>query len=71
MKFKEWVEGPLTALIQPDPDAKRVDFSKVEWLKSNKAWSPKFEASLADNGVVHKEQIRFRTPNLNTLRDAG
>ncbi len=69
--FRELVEGPLTALIQPDPDAKSVDWTKVEWFKSNQPWTPNFERSLTDNSIGHKDQIRFRTPNLNTLRDAA
>jgi phenol hydroxylase P4 protein len=68
MLFKEMVEGPLKMLVQPDPDGASVDWAKVEWLKSNQPWTPDFDASLADNGVGHKDQIRFRTPNLHTLR---
>ncbi len=71
MTFREMVEGPLTALTQPDPDAKNIDWSKVEWMKSNQAWVPNFGASLADNGIGHKDQIRMRTPNLNSLRAAA
>lgn len=68
MTFRELVEGPLAALTQPDPDAKMVDWSKVEWLKSNQPWTPNFEDSLDENNIGHKDQIRFRTPGLNTLR---
>jgi phenol hydroxylase P4 protein len=70
MSFRDLVEGPLTALIQPDPDAAKVEWTKVEWLKSNQPWKPRFDLSLADNGIGHKDHIRFRTPGLNTLSAA-
>lgn len=69
--FREMVEGPLTALVQPDPDAASIDWSTVEWLKGNQPWSPDVDASLEANGVGHKCQIRFRTPGLNTLLPNG
>lgn len=71
MMFRELVEGPLTALMQPDPDAASVDWTKVEWLKSNQPWTPDFERSLADNGIGHKDQLRLRTPGLKSLSAAG
>lgn len=71
MKFRELVEGPLTALTQPDPDGAAIDWKKVEWLKDNQSWTPDFEGSLEANGVGHKDQLRFRTPGLNTLGAAG
>lgn len=70
MSFRELVEGPLTALVQPDPDGAAIDWAQVEWLKSNQPWSPDFDRSLADNGVGHKDQIRFRTPGLTSLAAA-
>lgn len=71
MTFRELVAGPLTTLIQPDPDAPRVDWESVRWLKANQPWQPRFDQSLAANGVGHKEQIRFVTPGLNTLCGVG
>lgn len=71
MPFGELVKGPLSALMQPDPDAAAVDWDKVEWLKANQPFTPDFGRSLADNGVTHKTQLRFRTPGLNTLRAAA
>ena len=71
MSFRELVDGPLTALMQPDPDAAFVDWSRVEWLKSNQPFMPDFDASLAANGIGHKEQLRFVTPGLNSLLAAA
>ncbi len=66
--FREMVEGPLAALIRPDPDAAAVDWREAAWLKSNQPWSPDFDRSLADNGIGHKDQLRFSTPGLHSLR---
>lgn len=67
MSFEELVKGPISALIQADPDAAQIDWNTVEWLKSNKPFVPRFDQTLAENGVTHKEQLRFHTPGLNTL----
>ncbi|THF55183.1 phenol hydroxylase subunit P4 [Pseudothauera rhizosphaerae] len=69
--FRELVDGPLAALIAPDPDAAAVDWSTVQWLKANQPWVPDFDRSLADNGIVHKDQLRLSTPGLNSLRPAA
>ncbi len=67
MTFREVIEGPLAALLQADSDIAALDWGKVEWLKSNQPWVPNFDSSLLHNEVRHKDQIRLRTPNLNTL----
>lgn len=69
--FRALVEGPLTALLQPDPDAAAIDWSTVEWLKANRPWVPDFDGSLAENGIRHKDQIRMRTPGLDWLNAAA
>lgn len=65
--FGELVEGHLQPLLQADPDAAALDWSKVEWLKEGQPWVPDFAASLAANGIGHKEQLRMRTPGLSSL----
>ncbi|MBS1191405.1 MAG: phenol hydroxylase [Rhodocyclaceae bacterium] len=71
MKLGDMLQNAVRPLMQPDPDAPAVDFGKVEWLKGKQPWTPNFEASLADNGIRHKQQLTFRTPGLNTLGAAG
>lgn len=65
--FGELVSGPITQLIAADPDAPAIDWTQVEWLRANRPFTPDFAKSLAANGVRHKDQLRFRTPGLNTL----
>lgn len=67
MRFGDVVAGPLTQLLQPDPDAAALDWDKAEWLKRGQPWKPDFAKTLAENGLTHKEQLRFRTPGLNAL----
>ncbi|HEY6609936.1 MAG TPA: phenol hydroxylase subunit P4 [Pseudomonas sp.] len=65
--FGELIESHLLPLLQSDPDAAAIDWNKVEWLKGTQPWVPDFERSLADNGIGHKDQVRMRTPGLNTV----
>lgn len=67
MTFGELIEGVLKLLLAPDPDANAIDWSQVQWLKSNQPWVPDLDRSLADNGISHKAHLRMHTPGLNTL----
>ena len=49
------------------PDFARIDWSAVEWTKSGKPWKPDPAKSLAENGLQHKDVIRFRAPGLSGL----
>jgi phenol hydroxylase P4 protein len=71
MLLGDMLENVVKPLIGPDPDAAAVDLTKVEWLKSGRSWTPNFRASLAANGIVHKEQLRFRTAGVNSLLAAA
>lgn len=65
--FGDMVKGPLTELLKADPDAAAIDWAAVEWRRGAQAWTPDFNATLAENGIAHKTQLRFRTPGPNTL----
>lgn len=69
--FGEFVSGPLAQLLSIDPDAAAIDWTKVEWLKGNRPFAPDFALSLAENGIGHKQQLRFRTPGLNSVTAAA
>lgn len=71
MPLRELVEGVIASLVAADPDGASIDWTKVEWMKSNQPWTPDFGLSIAANGIGHKDQIRFRTPGLHTLREAA
>ena len=68
-------ETPFAALSQAvlpgiygfHPDFARIDWKQVEWFKSGQPWAPDPAKSLQDNGLKHKDVIRFRTPGLTGL----
>ena len=67
LPLSDLVHGPISQLIQADPDAAAIDWSQVSWLKGNQPWQPDLSRTLAENGVTHKDQLRFRTPGRNSL----
>lgn len=61
MTFKDLRDQILMTLVQADPSSDDIDWDKVVWVKSNKTWQPNLDASLKENAIMHKEQIRFST----------
>lgn len=66
--FKALMEQILPGIYSAHPDFAKVDWKKVEWFKSAKPWTPDIEKSLADNGLVHKDSLKFRTPGLTGIK---
>lgn len=60
--FGELIETRVKPLIVPDPQAGEIDWDKVAWLNGETPLKPEFAASLAANGIGHKDQIRMVTP---------
>lgn len=71
MSFREFLSERLGTVIANHPDAPHVDWSKVEWDKAGKPWQPDMDKSLAENGVMHKDCMRFTTPGLNGYKGLG
>lgn len=67
MSFADLVQGVLPVAFGAHPDFAKIDWSRVEWFKSGEPWHPDAERSLADNGVGHKDVLRFRTPGLRGI----
>jgi len=70
-RFGDLVEGIFPGAFGAHPDFAKIDWGKVEWLKSGQPWTPDFDKSLADNGLRHKDGLRFRTPGLNGIKGSG
>lgn len=68
MRFGDVVNGPMTASFSAHPEFSQIDWSKATWLKSGKPWTPDFNKTLAENGLKHKDVIRFKTPGLNGIK---
>ncbi|MDR2014008.1 MAG: phenol hydroxylase subunit P4 [Azoarcus sp.] len=67
MLLKELFDQVWKPLLQADPDSAALKWDQGQWLKSNQPWTPNLEASIAANGIGHKEQLRLKTPGLDTL----
>ena len=68
LKFADMCRGAFQGIFGAHPDFAKIDWTQTEWLKSGKPWKPDAEKSLAENGLGHKDVIRFRTPGLNGLQ---
>lgn len=64
MPFKAVLEEVLPGAFGAHPDFEKIDWSAAEWFKSGSPWQPDYEKSLGENGLDHKDVIRFRTPGL-------
>jgi phenol/toluene 2-monooxygenase (NADH) P4/A4 len=65
--------GAIPAQVLPGiygyhPDFAKIDWKAALWFKSGQPWQPDFDKSLADNGLTHKDVIRFRTPGLTGIK---
>ena len=68
----ETLFGTLLTVVLPGvygahPDFARIDWSEVLWFKSGQPWQPDAAKSLQDNGLRHKDVIRFRTPGMTGI----
>ncbi len=72
-------ETPFSVLLEkyiPEaysfhPDFPHIDWAKVIWQNSSQPFTPDPRKSLADNGIGHKDLIRFTTPGLDGLNGSG
>jgi len=65
--------GALSTAVLPGvygyhPEFAQIDWTQVQWFKSGQPWAPDSSKSLAENGLKHKDAIRFRTPGLNGIK---
>lgn len=63
----EFLESTIRPLIAPDPDAARLDWTQVEWVRDHEPITIDVSKSFSENGIGHKDLLRFRTPGMNTL----
>ena len=54
----------LPGVYGAHPDFSKIDWARIEWSKSGRPWIPNNAKSLRENGLGHKDVIRFRTPGL-------
>jgi phenol hydroxylase P4 protein len=69
--FEALVSDILPAVYGEHPDFIAIDWAEVIWLKSGRAFMPRCDSSLAENGLGHKDVIRFKTPSLKGIKGSG
>jgi phenol hydroxylase P4 protein len=67
MPFRKLLEDVLPPVYSLHPDFAKINWDEVQWLLDRQPFTPKLDASLAENGVGHKSVIRFITPGLNGM----
>jgi len=67
LKFGDMLAGALPGFYGAHPDFAKIDWDAVQWFKSGQPWTPDPAKSLQDNGLKHKDVIRFRTPGLTGI----
>ena len=68
MPFGALATQVLPGVYGEHPDFATIDWTTVQWLKSGQPWTPDPALSLTDNGLKHKDVIRFRTPGLTGIK---
>lgn len=71
MPFGALIDQVLPGIYGSHPDFTRIDWSAAQWSTADGAFVPESGRSIADHGLRHKQQIRFRTPGLDGLNGAG
>lgn len=71
LKFGDMCQGAFAGIYGAHPDFAQIDWGRVEWFKSGQPWQPDMNKSLAENGLGHKDAIRFRTPGFKGLRGSA
>ncbi|EYS97342.1 phenol hydroxylase [Cupriavidus sp. SK-4] len=67
MPLREVVDKVLPGVYGYHPDFARIDWGQVQWLRGGQPWQPELDRSLEENGLGHKDVIRFRTPGLDGI----
>ena len=68
MPFGALATAVLPGIYGAHPDFAQIDWAQVLWLKSGQPWTPDPAKSLGDNGLKHKDAIRFTTPGLTGIQ---
>lgn len=68
LPFGALVRDVLPDLYGDHPEFEAIDWQRVQWQNSGKAFKPDFGKSLAHHGLGHKSLIRFKTPALEGIK---
>lgn len=71
LPFAHFVHGPMAEAFGQHPDWERIDWATVRWTRNGAPFEPQMDKSIADNGLIHKDALRFETPGLDGLDGRG
>lgn len=71
LRFAHFVAGPLAQAFGQHPDWERIDWTGAIWTKNGEPFVPAMDRSIADNGLIHKDSLRFSTPGLDGIDGLG
>lgn len=71
MKVRTLLEENVNGIIKDHPDTPHIQWDKVTWVKEGKPCAIDIDKSFADNGLKHKDFLRFTTPGLNGVKGLG
>ncbi|WP_027967824.1 phenol hydroxylase subunit P4 [Halomonas halocynthiae] len=71
MSFSDFLNDMLHPALAPHPESQQLRFDDAKWRLNGEGFAPRLEASLINNGIDHKSQLRLITPCLSDLADAA
>ncbi len=71
MPFGAIIENLIPAAYDQHPDFENINWDEVIWIKDGETFKPDMDASIKENGIVHKGAVRFVTPGLNGIDGTG
>ncbi|WP_018151382.1 phenol hydroxylase subunit P4 [Leeia oryzae] len=69
--FSVIVDQYITNCYSYHPDFAHIDWTQVVWQNSDTVFHPDMTKSLQENGIGHKDLIRFTTPGLDGIAGTG
>lgn len=70
-RFSAIIDRHIEECYRYHPDYARIDWSKAVWRNGNEEFTPDRDKTLAENGIGHKDLIRFTTPGLDGIAGSG
>lgn len=67
LAFGDFMPATLEQMYSAHPDFKSINWDEVSWMKNGSPWAPQKDQSLSQNGIGHKDVLRFRTPGLTGI----
>lgn len=71
MPFGALIKDVLPTIYSDHPDFAKIEWDKAQWSTAKGPFTPDGAKSLAEHGLRHKHQIRFRTPGLDGHNGGG